>query len=452
MTQLSQEFIGSISEGTMRVQDLLPVCIFVLSQADKDHPLVKEYNAIESAAVLLGDATDQDWKVVLEDVGYWDHSLTSTFLNDEVWTALNEVAPAGTSFSSSEGDGASFGFWPYDDDDDDEFPPRSYPEDDDDDEATLDEIVEAEREQFPERFDAEGTYIEDEPDTDPEPVSAPHMEVEACPDCGVEGGNTACYYCTPNPMSLNEAPTPGEVDMGAGPTKPYAWPLHIEWHCLCGDGPQSHVTRAEGEECHGHCQKTEQDCKGFGYRPIMHDARTPAISAMFERAGQLQMPRHYTCDLSTDYQMLIKEGRPERFLWVVRESGTHLYSLDASKDPQWQQSYILTSLEYHQRNHPEAKVFHWNGFTLDPVSIDTARVLAVIPPIQRGPTCHGPTWHSVDCVHRVVSPAPSHDHVHGPGVEVCILCSERERHAILAQRQAERQAEMDEDAARKRSG
>lgn len=164
----------------------------------------------------------------------------------------------------------------------------------------------------------------------------------------------------------------------------YAYPLHIDWHCLCGDALASHTTRASGEECHGHCQRTEHDCRGFGYRPINHDARTPAIEAIFIAAGSSpdQWPRHYTMDLSTDYQTLIREDAPTRFIWILRESGTELYPLDM--DDNWTPGYVRAALGWQAENHPEALVFHWNGYTLEPVNYATAKTLAALPPIRRG--------------------------------------------------------------------
>lgn len=160
----------------------------------------------------------------------------------------------------------------------------------------------------------------------------------------------------------------------------YAFPLHIDWHCLCGDSPASHVSRAAGEECHGHCQSTPKACRGFGYRPIDHTGRTPAISAIFTAAGQLGLPKHYTCDLSLDYQTLVGPDAPQRFLWVVRESGTNIYPLEViAFDENWTTGYLRAALTYHEKNHPEAQVFHWNGYTLSPINWDTARTLAVIP-------------------------------------------------------------------------
>lgn len=162
----------------------------------------------------------------------------------------------------------------------------------------------------------------------------------------------------------------------------YAFPLHIDFHCVCGDAAASHVTRASGEECHGHCQRTAKDCRGFGYRPINHDARTPAISAIFTAAGSSEehWPQHYSCDLSTDYQMLIRPDAPDRFIWILREMGTQLYPLDQEA---WGTGYVKAALGWMADNHPEAHVFHWNGFSLEPISYDTARALAAVPSIKR---------------------------------------------------------------------
>lgn len=207
----------------------------------------------------------------------------------------------------------------------------------------------------------------------------------------------------------------------------YAFPLNIDWHCVCGDAAASHVSRADTEECHGHCQKTERDCLGLGYRPFDHSGRTPAISAIFKAAGEIRWPAHYTCDLSTDYQALARGvDAPSRFLWILRESGTHLIHLD--KTDQWSMGYNRSSLDWLSKNHPEAHVFHWNGYTLDEVNWDTAKTLVVIPPVERYRqmgeySCHGPTWHNASCEHRIVSPAPGGDHTHNAGVMVCTLCA-----------------------------
>jgi len=112
MAQLGKEFVGSISEATMRVQDLLPRFISVLEAAEPEHELVGEWRSLWGAVSTLADAFSADSiDSYAESIGFWDEEHLSYMLNEEVFDALNDVAPEGTYFSSSEGDGASYGFW-----------------------------------------------------------------------------------------------------------------------------------------------------------------------------------------------------------------------------------------------------------------------------------------------------------------------------------------------------
>jgi len=111
MGQLPRNFVGSISEATMRTQDLVPTFIRTLSYAEPEHTLVKEYAEIGCALQTIADVLGQTAEDVAETVGLWDSEHMSYFLNEEVFMALNDVAPEGTYFGSSEGDGASYGFW-----------------------------------------------------------------------------------------------------------------------------------------------------------------------------------------------------------------------------------------------------------------------------------------------------------------------------------------------------
>lgn len=154
--------------------------------------------------------------------------------------------------------------------------------------------------------------------------------------------------------------------------------LHIDWHCLCGDAAASHVSRPEGEECHGWCQRTERDCKGKGYRPIAHTERTPAISAIFDAAGSRFLPKYWTCDLSSDYRTLIAADAPRQFIWLLRTSGTELYRLGDDDEPLTVQAG-LAGLRYwtsEREGHADTLVFHWNGSAL--VEIPAARAEEVM--------------------------------------------------------------------------
>jgi len=150
--------------------------------------------------------------------------------------------------------------------------------------------------------------------------------------------------------------------------------IRIDWHCLCGDGLSSHVDRPEGPECHGHCQKTDHDCAGRGYRPIDQTRRTPAISAIFAAARQHFLPRAFTCDLSTDYQTLLDyDGR---FVWVLRQSGTELYRLDDVTPEAL--DYSIAAYRYwtgegrSRGDLDEQRVYVWDGESLQEHSAEEA--------------------------------------------------------------------------------
>ena len=81
--------IGSISTGTLRVEDLLDAFAGELCRLTNDtHKLLKDYATV--------DADDPDAQELV----------------NELQDALSELAPPHVYFGSLEGDGADFGFWP----------------------------------------------------------------------------------------------------------------------------------------------------------------------------------------------------------------------------------------------------------------------------------------------------------------------------------------------------
>lgn len=107
-TKLDSSWVGaSVSWGTMREEDLIPKLESVLDSVGYGYErpaAVKKL--IEDATVAGGDLTDDEWAEV------------SWYLNEDLWDAMNEIAPEGTTFGSHEGDGADYGFWSYEDEDD----------------------------------------------------------------------------------------------------------------------------------------------------------------------------------------------------------------------------------------------------------------------------------------------------------------------------------------------
>jgi hypothetical protein len=100
--QLDGSWVGSVSSGTLREEVLIPVFEDVLRQAGvtPDRP---------AAAVRLHrgeDLTDAEWGEV------------SWYVNEDLFDALDAVAPEGTYFGAHPGDGSDFGFWEADGDGD----------------------------------------------------------------------------------------------------------------------------------------------------------------------------------------------------------------------------------------------------------------------------------------------------------------------------------------------
>lgn len=85
--------LGSVTTGTMRLEDLIPSFLACLGQLDK----AKEM-AIFAEYTDVIDADDMDMDQA-------DYCLEALF------NALNELAPPYCHFGAHEGDGADYGFW-----------------------------------------------------------------------------------------------------------------------------------------------------------------------------------------------------------------------------------------------------------------------------------------------------------------------------------------------------
>lgn len=98
------DFVGSVSWGTMRAQDVLPAIMGVLRDY---HP--QGYDAV-------CDAIAEDLGVEYDDLDSehdaWYSGEMSYIINETAWDAMGEIAPKDHYFGAHVGDGADYGFWP----------------------------------------------------------------------------------------------------------------------------------------------------------------------------------------------------------------------------------------------------------------------------------------------------------------------------------------------------
>jgi hypothetical protein len=88
----------SLSEATMRPEDLIPCFIYAIQQIDPDNkPLMGSMHELE---------------VAIQDELYFE-SEDSQFDLDYLFDTLNNLAPKGYYFGSHPGNGSDYGFWKY---------------------------------------------------------------------------------------------------------------------------------------------------------------------------------------------------------------------------------------------------------------------------------------------------------------------------------------------------
>ena len=94
--QLSSDYAGAvISDGTLLDSDLFSAFISVLEEADP----------------AAAKQTQEDWDAAVRD----NDDGCKSYIVQEMFDSLNNIAPDGCWFGASEGDGACFGFWTDDD-------------------------------------------------------------------------------------------------------------------------------------------------------------------------------------------------------------------------------------------------------------------------------------------------------------------------------------------------
>lgn len=153
----------------------------------------------------------------------------------------------------------------------------------------------------------------------------------------------------------------------------------IHFDGLCQDGPCTVcgiAKRRDGWATHpcnpdGTWQTfpdtSQHDWTAHHYEPAMVEGDLPAFEAITAAALKLGWPTRYTSDLFRDYQF-IRDNEPDiRFLWIVRESGTHI--VVPGHDG------AIPTAEYLRDNEHGARAFWWDGKQLREVSWGQVNVL-----------------------------------------------------------------------------
>ena len=103
MTKTAQ--IGSLSWGTMRNQDLIPVFLDELRDLGGNEIAHNLLTACDIKKGTLLSAMDDDGHA------FWG-SESNHYLMEYLFDALNEYAPEYCYFGAHDGDGSDYGFWP----------------------------------------------------------------------------------------------------------------------------------------------------------------------------------------------------------------------------------------------------------------------------------------------------------------------------------------------------
>ena len=101
------DFTGTVSQATMRPQDVLPACMNVLAVYHEDAHYRIRSTFIEIASV--------SYLVLHDDSPTWQCEDISWLLNEDIWNAMQDIAPPGYYFGAHPGDGCDYGFWQIDD-------------------------------------------------------------------------------------------------------------------------------------------------------------------------------------------------------------------------------------------------------------------------------------------------------------------------------------------------
>jgi hypothetical protein len=103
-TLTKDDLIGTVSHGTLRPQDLILAFSDALDAIDPD-----------ATSKIRADGWVPE-SAMNDDADAWWNTEEPLYIMDALCLALDESAPEGCYFGTTEGDGADFGFWECEED------------------------------------------------------------------------------------------------------------------------------------------------------------------------------------------------------------------------------------------------------------------------------------------------------------------------------------------------
>jgi len=98
------DVIGTVIHGTLRAQDLILAFSDALDAIDP-----------EATAKIRAEGWVPESAINDDDDAWWSSEAPS-WIMDDLFDALNDAAPDGCYFGTTEGDGSDFGFWEIEED------------------------------------------------------------------------------------------------------------------------------------------------------------------------------------------------------------------------------------------------------------------------------------------------------------------------------------------------
>ena len=100
-----------ISNATLKPYDLYTsFYLAIAAYGEEDHKTARDKAIADFDLLQLMD----------EDSPFWETEDAAILVNETLWDILTAICPESHFFGAHEGDGACFGFWPFDDEEDDE--------------------------------------------------------------------------------------------------------------------------------------------------------------------------------------------------------------------------------------------------------------------------------------------------------------------------------------------